>query len=192
MLNYIIPVCGESVYHMLFWFFTYSILGWMVESVYMSFCNKKLTNRGFIHGPICPIYGFGGVGVHIALRHFAGNYIALYITGAMLATALEFCTARLMIRCFGFVWWDYSNKPWNYKSIICLESTVAWGFYTILEFAVLQKLVFHFMYMVPERIGQFAVIGIAVYFLIDMGYCLHRARKGEVKGEENNLLAVDK
>ncbi len=188
MLNYVLP-CGYSVYRMMFWFFAYSILGWIVESIYMSICNKKLTNRGFIHGPICPIYGIGGLSVHIILSRFAGNYVALYIVGALLATSLEFLTAKLMIRVFGFVWWDYSNKPFNYKSIICLESTIAWGFYTIMEFAFLQKIVFRFIDLVPEHYGKPIIVGICIYFLIDMSYCLLHAKRGEVEADENNLLA---
>lgn len=54
-------VLGTDFYHIIQWFLVYGILGWIVESVYMSICNRKLTNRGFTHGPICPIYGFGAL-----------------------------------------------------------------------------------------------------------------------------------
>ena len=52
---------GTDIYHLVTAFVIYSILGWLVESIYMSFCNKKITNRGFAKGPFCPIYGFGAV-----------------------------------------------------------------------------------------------------------------------------------
>ena len=189
-MSYILPWCGYTVYEMLFWFFSYSIMGWCVESLYMSFCNRRLTNRGFIHGPICPIYGVGGMSVHLILKPLSGNYFVLYIAGAVFATALEYCTARLMIKLFGYVWWDYSNKPYNYKSLICLESTIAWGFYTVLEFALFQKVVFSIMDRVPEMFGKTLVVAIVIYFLIDMSYCLLHAKKGEIEADENNLLAV--
>ena len=50
-------IFGYDFYHVLLWFLAYSMLGWLVESIYMSICNRKLTNRGFARGPICPIYG---------------------------------------------------------------------------------------------------------------------------------------
>ena len=59
MWNY--EILGTDIYHLLAAFVLYSILGWALESTYMSFCNHKLTNRGFGKGPFCPIYGSGGI-----------------------------------------------------------------------------------------------------------------------------------
>ena len=81
---------GTDVYHLVSAFIIYSILGWLVESIYMSFCNRKLTNRGFARGPFCPIYGFGGVLGYLILHPLHKNLVALYIVGALLATAFEF------------------------------------------------------------------------------------------------------
>jgi uncharacterized membrane protein len=124
-------VMGTDVYHLLAAFLLYSIFGWCLESIYMSFCNKKLTNRGFARGPYCPIYGFGAVAGYILLSPFKGHYIKLYIIGAALATMFEFIVGKGMIRFLGDLWWDYNEKPFNYQGIICLESTIAWGFYAI-------------------------------------------------------------
>lgn len=122
---------GTDVYHLLAAFVLYSMLGWLVESVYMSLCNRKLTNRGFGKGPFCPIYGFGAVIGYLILSPLKGNYIALYIVGAVLATIFEFIVGKGMIKFLGDLWWDYNDKPFNYKGIICLESTIAWGFYAV-------------------------------------------------------------
>ena len=80
---------GTDVYHLISAFIIYSILGWTVESIYMSFCNRKLTNRGFGKGPFCPIYGFGGVLGYLILSPLSGHYIKLYFAGAVLATAFD-------------------------------------------------------------------------------------------------------
>lgn len=122
---------GTDVYHLLAAFVLYSMLGWLVESVYMSLCNRKLTNRGFGKGPFCPIYGFGAVIGYLILSPLKGNCIALYIVGAVLATIFEFIVGKGMIKFLGELWWDYNDKPFNYKGIICLESTIAWGFYAV-------------------------------------------------------------
>ena len=122
---------GTDVYHLLGAFVIYSMLGWLLESIYMSFCNHKLTNRGFAKSPFCPIYGFGAVGCYLLLNPLRNHVVALYLVGAALATVFEFIVGKLMIRFLGELWWDYNDKPFNYKGIICLESTVAWGFYAL-------------------------------------------------------------
>lgn len=122
---------GTDVYHLVAAFVIYSVLGWLVESVYMSFCNRKLTNRGFAKGPFCPIYGFGAVIGYLVLSPLKGQYVKLYLVGALLATVFEYLVGRGMIKIFGRLWWDYHEKPFNFQGIICLESTIAWGFYAI-------------------------------------------------------------
>lgn len=180
---------GTDVYHIVLWFFTYSILGWMVESIYMSICNRKITNRGFIKGPICPIYGVGALTVYFVLKPFEGNYILLYIFGAVLATTIEYFTARIMTKAFGAVWWNYSNKPFNYKGILCLESTIAWGFYTVMLFAFLQKgvmwIVDHLTFENGRLIGTLLII----YYLISFAYRMLNA-KGEAEGDTIGILQI--
>lgn len=130
-LDWSSPVLGTDFYHITVSFVLYSILGWFVESVYMSFCNKKITNRGFAKGPFCPIYGFGATLGCIALNPFKQSFMAVYLIGGILATVFEYFAGVLMIKALGALWWDYNNKPYNYKGIICLESSIAWGFYAI-------------------------------------------------------------
>ena len=147
------PFLGTDVYHMVHWFLVYSMLGW--------------TNRGFIHGPMCPIYGVGALSVYFILRPLEGNWIALYFCGTILATTLEYITAIVMHKIFGSIWWDYTNKPFNYKGILCLESTIAWGFYTIILFMFLQKWVNGFVELYPRRIGVHIGIALIAYYMID-------------------------
>lgn len=120
-------ILGADVWHLVAAFCIYSVLGWLVESIYMSICNHRLTNRGFAKGPFCPIYGFGALVGYFLLRPFAGNPVLLYLTGAFIATVFEYLVGRAMLRIFGEVWWDYREKPFNYQGIVCLESTIAWG-----------------------------------------------------------------
>ncbi len=168
-----------DLYHIIQWFLIYSILGWCVESVYMSFCEKRPVNRGFIFGPICPIYGFGAVGAWFLLRPFEGNYVMLYICGSIAATAFEFFVAKLMLRVFGTVWWDYHEKPFNFEGIICLESTLAWGLYTICLFGFLHKGVMIFADSYPFEIGCLAAQILILYYLVDFTVHLFLAKGTE-------------
>ena len=119
--------CGVSAEHIIECFVFYSMLGWAVESLYMSICNRKLTNRGFGVGPFCPIYGFGAVFGYFLLRPLASHPVLLYLTAAVSATAFEYLVAILMQKVLHQVWWDYNEKPFNYKGLICLESTLRLG-----------------------------------------------------------------
>lgn len=72
-------VYGTDLYHFIQWFILYSFMGWVVESIYMSFCNRKLTNRGFAFSPFCPIYAVGALSVYGMLRPLEGQYVVLYL-----------------------------------------------------------------------------------------------------------------
>ncbi len=165
---------------MVLWFLTYSILGWIVESIYMSICNRKITNRGFTKGPMCPIYGFGALTVFFLLKPYSDNPVRLFFMGMFLATALEFITARIMQRVFGEIWWDYREKPFNYRGIICLESSVAWGFYTVGLFFFLHNILVNIVDSVPLLAGK--VIGsiILILYMIDFMMAMYREKKDDL------------
>ena len=170
-------IFGIDGYEVVMWFLTYSMMGWLVESIYMSFCNHKITNRGFAKGPFCPIYGFGALTVFFILRPYSDNSILLFFLGSFLATTLEFLTALVMKRIFGEIWWDYHEKPFNYRGIICLESSIAWGFYTLFLFMFLQNIVAAFVAMIPVRAGR--VIGnlILIGYIMDFSATIYRQKK---------------
>lgn len=170
-------ILGTDLYHIIQWFLIYSMLGWLVESIYMSICNKKLTNRGFMRGPMCPIYGVGALTVYFLLQPVCHNIYLLYFMGCLIPTLLEFATAKLMIRIFGEVWWDYSDKPFNYKGILCLESTIAWGFYTLGLFSFLHKGVEFIVSKYSYHTGIWMSSILLLIFAVDFGYALYEQKK---------------
>lgn len=172
-------ILGIDAYELLMWFLMYSMMGWLVESIYMSICNKKLTNRGFARGPFCPIYGVGALTAYFILRPYSYNNILLFLLGSLCATTLEFLTAMLMKKIFGEIWWDYNEKPFNYKGIICLESSIAWGFYTIFLFMFLQNIVMGLVAAIPRPLGRIAGSLIMVLFLLDFVTSLYREKRGD-------------
>ena len=170
-------IFGIDGYEVVMWFLTYSMMGWLVESIYMSFCNHKITNRGFAKGPFCPIYGFGALTVFFILRPYSDNSILLFFLGSFLATTLEFLTALVMKRIFGEIWWDYHEKPFNYRGIICLESSIAWGFYTLFLFMFLQNIVAAFVAMIPVRAGRAIGNLILIGYIMDFSATIYRQKK---------------
>ena len=170
-------IFGIDGYEVVMWFLTYSMMGWLVESIYMSFCNHKITNRGFAKGPFCPIYGFGALTVFFVLRPYSDNSILLFFLGSFLATTLEFLTALVMKHIFGEIWWDYHEKPFNYRGIICLESSIAWGFYTLFLFMFLQNIVAAFVAMIPVRAGRVICNLILIGYIMDFSATIYRQKK---------------
>ena len=174
-------IFGIDGYEVVMWFLTYSMMGWLVESIYMSFCNHKITNRGFAKGPFCSIYGFGALTVFFILRPYSDNSILLFFLGSFLATTLEFLTALVMKRIFGEIWWDYHEKPFNYRGIICLESSIAWGFYTLFLFMFLQNIVAAFVAMIPVRAGRAIGNLILIGYIMDFSATIYRQKKENLR-----------
>ena len=181
-------ILGNDVYHLLAAFCIYSILGWFVESVYMSFCNRRLTNRGFAKGPFCPIYGIGALAGYFLLRPFAGNPVMLYLAGAFTATVFEYMVGRLMLRLFGEVWWDYREKPFNYQGIICLESTIACGFYAVIIIGYLHQAVMDVASWYTYGPGLWVLKAIIFIFTIDFLHHLLAALHFNVTDQRDRLV----
>lgn len=163
-------VLGTPILILIEQFIIYSILGWLVESIYMSICNKKLTNRGFGIGPFCPIYGFGAVLGYMILCPFYRHPVFLYFFAAFSATTFEFLVAKLMKYFLNEVWWDYHNKPFNYQGIICLESTIAWGFYGMIIVYRLNDMTLRLVEMIPVQVGKVVSMIILFLYLLDFTY----------------------
>lgn len=113
-------------------FFIYCFLGYVWEVCYVSFCQKKWTNRGFLFGPFLPIYGFGAIIILFTTLPVSDNMFGIFCIGTLSATLLELVTGIVMEKLFYMKYWDYSRKKFNYKGYICLSSTIAWGFFSIL------------------------------------------------------------
>ncbi len=114
------------------WFMLYSFIGWVYESILCSVAGRKLVNRGFLNGPVCPIYGVGAVAVVYALSPLAGRPALLFFASAFLTTALEYCTSWLMEVLFHARWWDYSQRFLNIRGRVCLRGFVAFGAMSVL------------------------------------------------------------
>lgn len=109
-------------------FFVYGFLGWCMEVAYCGVTRGKFSNRGFLNGPICPIYGVGGMIVIVSLLPIKDNTILLYIMSVIITTALELVTGIVLEKMYNIRWWDYSDIPFNIKGFVCMKFSLAWGF----------------------------------------------------------------
>lgn len=127
-----------SLTNMLLYFFLYSFLGWAQETVQCSIKEKRFINRGFLNGPICPIYGCGALLIFNLLlpiqRGIASPWLSVplvFLCGALIASVLEYVTSWAMETLFHSRWWDYSDKKWNINGRICFWISVGWGLLSI-------------------------------------------------------------
>lgn len=127
------------------YFFLYSFIGWVMETILCSILEKHFVNRGFLNGPICPIYGCGVLLILLCLmpvkERIATLWLALplvFVVGVVLASVLEYVTSWLMEKLFHARWWDYSTHKFNLNGRICLDTSLAWGVLSILLVYLIQ------------------------------------------------------
>lgn len=175
-----------TVYQWINCFFAFSLFGYFLECLVLTYENRKLVyNRGFGHGPFCVIYGFGALGAWILLRPIADDTVQLYFASMMMATTMELVTARIMIHLFGAFWWDYSHKRYNYKGIICLQSSLAWGLLGIIFFRVLNVQIQHFVTRIPDHLEKYIAVALVLFYLSDFTYSFHEELKEREDEREN-------
>lgn len=141
-----------SLIQWMFLFYFYCFAGWCFESAYVSVKSRKLTNRGFLRGPFLPIYGSGAIMMLLLSIPFQENIILTYAAGCIGATVLEYVTGVAMEVLFKVRYWDYSENRFNFQGHVCLGSSLAWGFLTILMTEVIHIPVERFVLSIPGQI----------------------------------------
>ena len=126
-------IAGMTYYQILWYFVIYSFAGWTIEVVFHAVSLGKVINRGFLNGPVCPVYGFGVLSVFALTGSIdtsgAGkmNPALLFLLGMIFATLVELIAGWMLDRLFHARWWDYSNRPLNFHGYICLMFSIIWG-----------------------------------------------------------------
>ncbi|MEG2044386.1 MAG: putative ABC transporter permease, partial [Clostridia bacterium] len=134
-------------------FFIFAFVGWVSEVAFAAIRQKQFVNRGFLNGPLCPIYGFGVVLMDFCLEPISKN-IALLLIGAMiLGSALEWFAGFLLEKFFHQKWWDYSDKPHNLNGYVCLKFSVVWGFAGALIVKGIMPVTKGFIDAIPHIVG---------------------------------------
>ena len=141
------------MYQFIWIFFIYAFLGWCMEVSFAALVTGKFVNRGFLNGPVCPIYGFGVVIVLFCLEPMRGNLPGLFLGSVLLTSALEWLTGFVLEKIFHQRWWDYSDEPFNLGGYICLRFSIAWGLACLFVVKILHPTVLLFIRIVPHTLG---------------------------------------
>ena len=146
-------VCGFSLYHVLAFFLIYSCTGWCLEVIFAAATTGQLVNRGFLNGPVCPIYGFGMVIVLYALTPLVDNTLLLYLGGVILPSALELVGGWALYKLYRTRWWDYTDKPFNIGGYVCLEFSLMWGVGAMVMVKVIHPTLAALVNIIPPLVG---------------------------------------
>ena len=161
-----------SLTQWILFFFWYCFLGWIWECLFVSvqraWKNKKweFVNRGFLHGPLIPIYGFAAITILLTTIRVREKTIAIYVLGALTATLFELITGTVMERLFKVKYWDYSDMPLNYHGHICLFVSLFWGAFSVLLVQIIHVPVDKLLMQVPSFLCEafaFAFMAIFAY-----------------------------
>lgn len=151
--------------YLLFW--TFSIIGWMLEVIVFIIIDKKLINRGFFVGPYCPIYGFGAI-LMLSLNSFKDHPITCFILALVLCSALEYFASYILEKLFKVRWWDYSNYKYQLNGRICLINALAFGALGVLFTRYLNPLYFNIIRSIPSNSVTIIGIVVMIFTLIDI------------------------
>ena len=158
---------GYTFIQWLFFFYVYCVIGWVWECSYCSITERHLTNRGFMRGPVIPIYGCGTTVMLLASSPFKDNLLLTFLAGAIGATVLEYVTGALMEALFKVRYWDYSNVPLNLNGYICFGVSLVWGMFAVLLNRFIHLPVLRLEEMLPDKYEQILLLVITIIFVAD-------------------------
>ena len=157
-----------TLYELASLFLIYSFLGWCVEVCFVAVTHGQVVNRGFLNGPVCPIYGVGMLGVLLLLTPVADNYLLLFVGGMAICTAIELAGGWILERVFDTRWWDYSEEPFNLGGYICLRFSILWGLAVTFAVHLVHPAVLRCVDLLPQRPGLVLLVILYALFLLDL------------------------
>lgn len=148
-------------------FFIYAIAGWIMETTTISIRNKKFVNRGFLVGPVCPIYGYGVVLVSVLLKKYQEDIVATFCMSIIICGLLEYFTSFFMEKIFKARWWDYSQKKFNINGRICLENLVLFGIASCIIVYIVNPFIIGKINLIPQNIQSLIIILLLLIHVVD-------------------------
>lgn len=149
-------------------FFTYSTLGWCMETLYMGVREHHITNRGFLLGPCCPIYGIGLVGITMLFQNTRHGFWYVFVSIILLCSVLEYTVSVLMERLFHTRWWDYHDMKFNLHGRICLETMLPFGILGTFALYQINPFLMAVFHRIPTGISNKFLTGIVLLALVDL------------------------
>ena len=157
----------NEIYYYFLLFLIYSFIGWLIEVIGKLIEKHKFINRGFLIGPICPIYGHGCLLMILTLSRYKDNPLTLFICAIFICSLLEYFTSYFMEKIFKARWWDYSTKRFNLNGRICAETMIPFGILGTLVICVINPIFEYLLNLFNFETIKIVAIILFVIYLID-------------------------
>ena len=156
----------EIISNFIIWFVVYSIAGWVYEVIICSIEQRHYVDRGFLHGPYCPIYGAGAV-VNLLIMGNIDNAAVLFLAGMVTTTTLEYITSVVMEKLFYARWWDYSQMRFNLNGRVCLLGSLVFGAMITLLIKVVHPAVSGITDQIPSMYRNITAAALLIILILD-------------------------
>lgn len=163
-----------------------------METVLYLIRDKKVVKRGFLFGPLCPIYGFGGCLSALIIYGRIKNVFLVFLVGTLLTSALEYITHFLMEKLFHAMWWDYSDRRFNLKGRIYLKGCIIFGLGVVLIVEVLQPLLVKLTDIMPDKALYIVCFVIYSILIADVATMVSdiAGTANALKGIQNDIITT--
>ena len=182
---------GSDLVRLFLMFMLISFIGWCMETVYVLLRFGRLSDRGFLSMPFCPIYGFSILAIYLPIgtpqggvlqplfarakreplparaAAYAGLYLLYFLAAALIPTAAEFLTGLFFDKLFGIRLWDYTDRPFNLLGYVCLPMSALWGLLITAAMAPLWTPLEKLLARIPQRAAKAVAFTLAALLLID-------------------------
>lgn len=165
-------ILGILLYKLILFFVIYSFLGWISEVSYAFYNRRIFINRGFLFGPVCPIYGLGLVVVIILTNNIKDNLLLLFTFSTLITSLLEYTTGFILEKLFHSKWWDYTEDPFNLHGRICLHFSIMWGLATTIIVKVIHPIINFLIDAIPFEVIKYILSLFIVTLLLDFSFTL--------------------
>lgn len=167
----------ERIIYNILYIIIYSFLGWGCEVIYCYIIDHRFTNRGFLNGPLCPIYGFGAFFVLTFLDSYKNNIILVFILGVIITSILEYITSFVLEAIFHTKWWDYSEHRFNIHGRVCLLNSTLFGVLSVVLVEVINPAIVDFVSKFPEKLVFALTIVLTATITVDFIVTVHTMLK---------------
>ncbi len=150
-------------------FIIFSFVGWVSEVLYVGiFFEHRFVNRGFLHGPLCPIYGFGGLSILLLPQKLYSTWFLLFCASMLFGTVVEYISSWILEKLFHTRWWDYSHYKFNIHGRVCLLNSLLFGALGVLIIHFVQPFVMKFLGLFSPLVLKISADIIALAFSVDL------------------------
>ncbi len=179
-------------------FFIFGFLGWCMEVILKYRQYHRFINRGFLTGPILPIYGFGVVLITVVVGNLASvesGVVTTFALSLVICGVVEYLTSYVLEKIFHARWWDYSQKPMNLNGRVWIGNLVLFGLAGVAIIHIVNPVLFPALDRIPlntRKVIAGVLLGIiAVDFAVSY-FVLKLVKTGVDSSQADNTEAISR